>query len=137
MHRTLKEATVDPPKHDLPEQQQAFEEFKHEYNCERPHEALGQKTPASVYYASARTYPIRLPQIEYDDDVVVKRVRHSGELYWKGRFIHISKILAQEPIALKQTDDHLWSISFSFYPLGILNEVTGKVSPANRTRGKV
>jgi transposase InsO family protein len=137
MHRTLKEATVDPPKHDLPEQQQAFEEFKHEYNCERPHEALGQKTPASVYHASPRTYPLRLPQIEYDDDVVVKRVRHSGELYWKGKFIHISKVLAQEPIALKQTDEHLWSISFSLYPLGVLNEVTWKVSPANKTRGKV
>jgi transposase InsO family protein len=137
MHRTLKEATVDPPKRNLAEQQQAFEEFKHEYNCERPHEALGQKTPSSVYQRSPRTYPIRLPQVEYNDDVVVKKVRHSGELYWKGRFIHISKVLAQEPLALKQIDDHLWSISFSFYPLGVLNEVTGKVSPANKTRGKV
>ena len=137
MHRTLKEATVDPPKHNLAEQQQAFEEFKHEYNCERPHEALGQKTPASVYQPSPRTYPIRLPQVEYDDDVVVKRVRHSGELYWKGQFIHISQVLAKEPIALKQIDDHLWSISFSFYPLGVLDELTGKVSPLKRTRGKV
>jgi transposase InsO family protein len=137
MHRTLKEATIDPPKHDLPAQQQAFEEFKHDYDCERPHEALGQQTPASVYHASPTTYPIRLPQIEYDDDVVVKRVRHSGELYWKGQFIHISKVLAKEPIALKQIDEHLWGISFSFYPLGVLNELTGKVSPSDKTRGKV
>jgi transposase InsO family protein len=137
MHRTLKEATADPPEHNLAEQQQAFEEFKHEYNCERPHEALGQKTPASVYQPSPRTYPIRLPQIDYDDDVVVKRVRHSGELYWKGRFIHISQVLAKEPIALKQIDDHLWSISFSFYPIGVLNELTGKASPITTFRGKV
>ena len=137
MHRTLKEATADPPEHNLAEQQQAFEEFKHEYNCERPHEALGQKTPASVYQPSPRTYPIRLPQIDYDDDVVVKRVRHSGELYWKGRFIHISQVLAKEPIALKQIDDHLWSISFSFYTIGVFNELTGKASPITTFRGKV
>ena len=136
MHRTLKEATVDPPEYNLLEQQ-AFEEFKHDYNYERPHEALGQKTPASVYHASHRTYPIRIPQVEYTDDVVVKKVRHSGELYWKGKFIHISQVLAKEPIALKQIDEHLWSISFSFYPLGVLSELTGKVSPAKKTRGKV
>jgi len=135
MHRTLKEATVDPPKYNLVEQQQAFEEFKHEYNCERPHEALGQKTPASVYKPSPRTYPLCLPQVEYDDDAVVKRVRHSGELYWKGQFIHISEVLAKEPVALKQIDDHLWSIHFSFYPLGILDDVTGKVSHP-KTEGK-
>jgi transposase InsO family protein/transposase-like protein len=137
MHRTLKEATVDPPKHNLAEQQEAFEEFKHEYNCERPHEALCQKTPASVYQPSPRTYPIRLPPVEYDDDVVVKRVRHSGELYWKGRFIHLSKVLAKEPVALKQVDDHLWRISFSFYPIGVFNELIGTVSPLKTTRGKV
>jgi transposase InsO family protein len=136
MHRTLKEAAVDPPKRNLAEQQEAFEEFKQEYNSERPHEALGQKTPASVYHPSSRTYPMRLPQTEYDDDVIVKRVRHSGEMYWKGRFIHISKVLAHEPIALKQMDEHLWSISFSFYPLGVLNELTEKVFPVNKTGGK-
>ena len=64
-------------------------------------------------------------------------MRHSGELYWKGRFIHISKVLAKEPVALKQVDDHLWRISFSFYPIGVLNELTGKVSPPKTTRGKV
>jgi len=136
MHRTLKEAAVDPPKHNLAKQQQAFEEFRYEYNCERPHEALGQKTPASVYQPSPRHYPIRLPQVDYDNDVVVKRVRHSGELYWKGQFIHVSQVLAKEPIALKQIDDHLWSIYFSFYSLGILDEMIGKVSPIETTEGK-
>ena len=129
MHRTLKEATASPPRNNLHEQQRAFEAFEHEYNYERPHEALGQKPPACIYEPSERPYPIRVPKVEYDHDVVVKRVRHSGELYWKGKYIHISQALAREPIALKQIDEHLWEISFSSYSLGMLDELTGKVIP--------
>jgi len=37
MHRTLKEATATPPRGNLAQQQQAFEEFRQEYNQERSH----------------------------------------------------------------------------------------------------
>ncbi|MBW1854160.1 MAG: transposase [Deltaproteobacteria bacterium] len=129
MHLTLKEATMDPPKRNMAKQQEAFEEFNYDLNYERPHEAIGQKVPGSIYYPSDRAYPKRIPEIEYDGDVIVKKVRHSGELYWKGKFIHVSQALAREPISLKQIDEHLWEISFSFYSLGILNEQKGKVIP--------
>jgi transposase InsO family protein len=48
MHRTLKEATTQPPQRNLRLQQQAFEAFRQEYNHQRPHEALGQRPPASL-----------------------------------------------------------------------------------------
>ena len=129
MHRTLKEAVAIPPKSNIYEQQQAFENFKYEFNYERPHESLDQKLPSSAYYPSERPYPLRIPQVEYDGDVVVKRIKHSGEMYWKAKWIYISQALAGEPIALKQIDDYLWEVRFSFYLLGIFNESTGKVSP--------
>jgi transposase InsO family protein len=129
MHRTLKEAVALPPKSNIYEQQQAFENFKYEFNYERPHESLHQKLPSSVYHPSDRPYPLRVPQVEYDGDVVVKRIKHSGEMYWKRKWIYISQALAGEPIALQQIDDYLWEVRFSFFPLGILNESTGKVLP--------
>jgi transposase InsO family protein len=129
MHRTLKEAVTIPPKSNIYEQQQAFEDFKYEFNYERPHESLDQKLPSSVYYSSDRPYPLRVPQVEYGGDVTVKRIKHSGEMYWKGKWIYISQALAGEPIAIKQIDDYLWEVRFSFFPLGILNDSTGKVSP--------
>src|SRR5437660_2764349 len=46
MHRTLKQATAQPPARNLRWQQQAFDEFRQEYNYERPHEALELKKPA-------------------------------------------------------------------------------------------
>jgi transposase InsO family protein len=60
MHRTLKEATTSPPKANLRAQQRAFDEFRREYNEERPHDALGQQPPAAVYRPSAREHPERL-----------------------------------------------------------------------------
>ena len=125
MHRTLKESTVNPPGRDIEEQQETFEAFQYEYNFEHPHEALGQKTPASFYLPSLRPYPVEIPKIEYAHNVVVRQVRHNGEIKWKGNLIYILEALAGEPVALKQKRKHLWEIRFSFYPLGVLNELVG------------
>jgi putative transposase len=66
MHRSLKEAVCQPPKSCLSRQQKAFDHFKTEFNEERPHEALGMKTPASLYEPSRRMYPKKLEPVEYD-----------------------------------------------------------------------
>ena len=57
MHRTLKQDTAKPPKADMDRQQCRFDEFRHEYNYDRPHEALDKKTPVSVYEPSPRRFP--------------------------------------------------------------------------------
>jgi len=56
MHRALKRDTATPPAFSLREQQDRFDQFRHCFNEERPHEALGLTTPGSVYVASARSY---------------------------------------------------------------------------------
>ena len=47
MHRTLNQETASPPELNLSRQQRFFDRFRHRYNDERAHEALGQVTPAS------------------------------------------------------------------------------------------
>lgn len=136
MHRSLKEATADPPKRNIKEQQKAFDEFAQEYNDERPHEALGQKTPASCYRPSLRPYLVKVPKIEYHGDVIVRQVRHNGQIKWRGELIYVSKALAGEPVALKQKSEHLWEVRFSSYPIGILNELTSKITPMLKKEGR-
>lgn len=136
MHRSLKEATANPPQGNMLDQQRAFDEFIHEYDFQRPHEALGQKTPASFYRSSLRPYPVKVPKVEYAHDVIVRKVRHNGEIKWKGKLIYVSEALAGEPLTLKQREEHLWEIRFSFYPLGVLNELTGRVMPLANRRGR-
>jgi hypothetical protein len=129
LHRTLKEAAIRPPRKDLGEQQRAFERFKEEYNHERPHEALGQKTPALVYHKSPRAYPAKLPKVEYGSDFLVRQVRHKGDINWKGERWYVSEAIAGEPVGLKQIDNSIWRIYFSFYPLGVLDERIGRILP--------
>ena len=80
MHRTLKEATATPAAANRRAQQRAFDRFRQEYNEERPHEALDQQTPGSVYAASPRPYPERVPEPEYDAGIQVRRVAPHGQL---------------------------------------------------------
>jgi len=138
LHRSLKEATARPPRGNMQLQQRAFDEFMQEYNFQRPHEALGQKTPASIYEPWRRPYPVRVPEVEYGHDVIVRQVRRNGEIRWKGELIYVSEALAGERVALKQKNEHLWEVRFSFHPLGVLNELTGKTMPlVNQRRRKV
>lgn len=127
MHRTLKEAATTAPQNSLREQQGEFDAFVAEYNLERPHEALGLNTPSSFYEPSTRSYPAKVPEVVYDDDAQVRRVRHNGEIKWQGRKTYISEALVGEPIGLWQIDNHLWELKFSFHPLGILDEKTGRI----------
>ena len=78
-----------------------------------------------------------MPEIEYENDVVIRKVRHDGEIQWKGKMIYVSEALAGEPIGLKQKDNHLWEIRFSFHTLGTLDESAGKIKrEVNKRRNR-
>jgi transposase InsO family protein/transposase-like protein len=129
MHRSLKEAVCQPPKSCLSRQQMAFNHFKTEFNDERPHEALDMKTPASLYTSSHRQFPAKLPPIEYDSWLNIRRVLPSGGIKWRNNYFYLSQALAGEPVGLKQVADTVWEVWFSFLRLGLLDENKGKVSP--------
>jgi hypothetical protein len=57
------EATRPPGTNSL-QQQPRFDAFVHEFNAERPHEALQMKRPADVYSPSPRPYK-GLPELSY------------------------------------------------------------------------
>jgi transposase InsO family protein len=128
MHRTLKEATASPPRSTLRMQQQAFEVFAQEYNQERPHEALGQKPPASVYRPSPREYPQRLPPPRgYPEDWEKRRVRPNGQIKWQGQEVHISRALCGQEVGLEPIGEGLWAVYFEWLELGLFEERKGRV----------
>ncbi len=126
MHRTLKEAVASPPEASMGAQQGRFDWFFVFYNEVRPHEALGQQTPASVYYRSERNYPARINEPEYQDDVTVRRVRTNGEIKWKGGKVFLSEALVGEPVGLRQISNRLWAIYYGPLEIGLLDESTMK-----------
>jgi putative transposase len=57
LHLTLKTDATRPPSANVLQQQARFDTFVHQFNHERPHQALEMATPASRYQPSARAYP--------------------------------------------------------------------------------
>ena len=56
MHLTLKQEATRPPGMNSLQQQARFDAFVSEFNDERPHEALGMKTPSESYSPSLTCY---------------------------------------------------------------------------------
>lgn len=138
MHRTLKEATAQPPSQNLRAQQRAFDEFRQEYNEERPHEALGQRPPAAVYRPSTRAYPERLPpQKGYPEAWEKRKVRKRGQIKWQGKDVRITPALRGQEVGLKPLEKGRWEVYFEHLKLGIFEERTGKVKAYKRLQATV
>lgn len=126
-HRTLKQATALPPKANLQAQQEAFDRFRQEYNQERPHQALGGKTPAEVYRPSSRPYPKQLPNVEYPGHFEVRRVSSCGRVKLHGQSFFLSHALRTERVGFEEIDDGLWSIYLGSVLLGRWEERENRV----------
>lgn len=122
MHRTLKQAATRPPAASLRGQQRRLNAFCEEYNEQRPHEALGQETPASHYTVSPREFPQRLPEMHYPDYYEVKRVTNNGVIYWRNRLVYVSHLLEDECIGMEEVADGQWDIYFGPVKLGSFDE---------------
>lgn len=120
MHRTLDEQTASPPQATRPEQQRTFDRFRCGYNESRPHEALGQTTPASHYEPSRRVMPAAPRSPEYGDELVVRRLSNNGHMSWAGKPVLVCRLLASEPIGLKQVDQDEWEIFYGPLLIGFL-----------------
>jgi hypothetical protein len=127
MHRTLKEETASPPARTMRAQQRTFDRFRAQYNDVRPHEALGQRPPASRYSSSPRDYPSHEREPEYPDGMTVRRVRSNGEIKWQGGLVFLSAALTGEPVGLRPQDDDIWTVHFGPLEIGTLDQRAQKV----------
>jgi transposase InsO family protein len=124
-HRTLKART----KHrgapvTMPEWQAWAAEFRREYNHERPHEALGMKTPAEVYQAvNLRPYQEQPRAWEYSGGQI-QRLNPQGMLYYRGRTYFVSEALAQERVRVDELEEKLL-VTFRHLTVREINLRTG------------
>jgi transposase InsO family protein len=120
MHLTLKTETE--PQATLAAQQRTFDLWRREFNEERPHEALGNKPPATVYERSRRAYPRKLVDQPTDVCSEVIRVDRDGFIRFRRNKIFISSALRQELVELDP--DHrrdAYMVKYGPVPLGTLD----------------
>lgn len=121
LHLTVQLDTANPPAASIRAQQRRFDRFRCMFNEERPHEALGQTTPAEHYTPSGRSYSGRLREPEYPDGHEVRRVRSNGEIKWQGCLVFLGEALIGEPIGIEESDDGLFIVSYGPIELGWLD----------------
>jgi transposase InsO family protein len=99
-HRVLKARTTRPASVHPRAQQRRTDRYVRFYNEERPHEALGQRTPAQLYRRGPR-WKHRLMEWKYPRGWSVRRVRSNGQIKWQGRTRSIGEALVGWTVGLK------------------------------------
>jgi putative transposase len=122
MHRTLKADTASPPRANLRAQQRTFDQFRLVYNHERPHEALGQETPASIYRNSKRLYSKKADPFAYPGHFEVRLVAQDSTIRWNNQKVFVSHLLARKDVGLEEVGENVWSVYFGPVHLGWLDE---------------
>jgi hypothetical protein len=134
MHLTLKKEATRPPGMNSLQQQARFDDFVHEFNADRPHEALAMRCPAEVYVASTRPYR-GLPDLAYpfhDRDILVTAC---GRICMMRKKINISAVFAGQRLGIKEVDDGIWLVTFIDYDLGYIDLEQKNLQPIDNPFG--
>jgi len=128
-HAVLKAETARPPAANARAQQRRFTRFCAEYNEDRPHEALGDQTPASCYHPSPRSLPTRVSPVEYPGHWEIRRVSPIGQVSWGGQVLFLSGALAGEDVAFEEVEEGLWTVHFATLALARYDARQRRIQP--------
>lgn len=104
-------------------EQAALDQWREEFNRERPHEALGMKCPGEVYQNSQRRYEGTPEDIEYPG-MDVRRVLSTGKISWGASRYFITTSLAGWSVGLKQLAEGRMEVWFGRLLLGWIEPAT-------------
>jgi hypothetical protein len=83
----------------------ALAQFRGCYNHVRPHEALGQRPPASRYVPGPRPRPDALLEAEYAQGATLRRVNQGGYVSLRGRRVHVAEGLEGQQVEVRDAGD--------------------------------
>ena len=102
--------------------QRRFDAWRHVYNFQRPHEAIGMQVPAERYQPSPRQYKDSLPPIEYAPDDQVRKVQQGGWISYQGKQYRIPKAFWRQRVAVRPTiTDGAYDVYFCNQKIALLN----------------
>ena len=106
---------------DLAAQAAAAEVWRQIYNQQRPHEALGMRTPAEVYRPSERPYQGTPDRLEYPAEYMDRQVGNRGQIRVENRMIFVTSALAGWNVGLKRSDEATYAVYFGRLCLGSID----------------
>ena len=118
--------------HNLLQQQALVDEFIHEYNFERPHQAL--ERPGDLYQRSPRTCR-GLPELEYPLHEHTLTVSACSRICFATKKVNLSNVFAGQKVGIKGEDKGIWQVSFMDYEIGDFDLETCRVEPVDNPFG--
>jgi putative transposase len=101
LHATLKIEATQPASTNLAAQQRRFDRWRHYYNDQRPHEAIGQRYPSELYRLAAKPRCLDPAPLHYPSPLLQRAVRTGGEFRFEGNLYFLSEALKGQNIGLK------------------------------------
>lgn len=89
------------------DRQSWLDAYRWEYNHVRPHEALGMKTPASIWRRSERRYDPNPPAWQYAPGAKVLKLDGWGKMDAYGRSWSVSRALCGQRVQLERIDQRV------------------------------
>lgn len=111
------------------DRQAVLDEWRHTFNHERPHEALGMKCPAQVYEKSTRAYEGTPSDLDYEA-MDKRKVSVIGRISLGKNDYFISQALSGWSVGVQNCGIGLWNVWFGGLLLGQIEEATASFRPA-------
>jgi transposase InsO family protein len=133
IHRDIRAELQLQPADGVEASQALFDEWRHTFNWQRPHEALQMRMPGEVYICSPRDYEPGPVDISYPPDWLERRVAPKGSIRLSTRTIHISSAVAGFTVGLQPVADRL-DVWFDYLRLGHIDLHVMRFVPITKTK---
>jgi putative transposase len=120
MHRVYQAEVACPPAANPRAQQWRTTRWIHYYNYDRPHEALDQREPASLYRKSRRLFRPPVGELKYPRHWPTHRVTVGGRVRWGGSLRVIGRAFARERIGFKPVSSGVHEVYFMQHLIGLM-----------------
>jgi len=104
------------------------------FNHERPHEALNNETPASLYQPSTVMFPRTLIEFVYPKSFVTRRVNNSGDISWHRDRVFISEVFRFEELGFEEVQEDFYKVFFRDVEIGEFDVEALRFRPVQRSR---
>ena len=121
-HRTMKAEALRTSPASLEEAKRLLSDWRWRYNELRPHEALGMKTPASVYVPSQRQYePPR--EFDYPSDAKMVKINNWGYLRFGPVQLYLSETMRDTYLEVRPGNDDTFLLFYRNYQIAVIDAV--------------
>lgn len=121
-HRTMKAEALRTTPANLEHARRLLENWRWRYNEIRPHEALGQKPPASIYHPSAREYA-QPQEFVYDEGARMVKVNNWGYLRFGPIQVYLSETMKDTYLEIKPGDGDSFRVIYRNYQIAVVDAV--------------